>query len=435
MRKQKLVLILMLFISANVFAQSGWVDVSNPLSYGNLKKIYFFSENNFLVTTNSNYYLTSSDAGSTWIKNTLNFDSAAFTEYVYSAPNVIFASKILTLNPRTDQLLKSTNNGISFDTINYTNYFYWNNLNFINAQTGFVVKRYYSTSGTDFLLRTSNGGLTWDTSYKFIRAFAINFGSTESFEGYKIGPVDIGYATYVRGYGPPGPYYDCTIKKTTNGGITWGSALPINTSGESYRAVVYSDSSWVYFMRVTKLLRYKSTSSLIDTISNLNGTYYFKNRKEGFCYSNTNFLSTKDSSHSWQELPFINGITVISFYNNSTGFVLTSGGKIYKTVDGGVLVSQISTKSPDNFSLQQNYPNPFNPSTRINYELKITNYVSLKVFDLLGKEVASLVNEKQSAGSYAVDFNSSEYNLPSGIYFYTLTAGEFKETRKLVLIK
>jgi len=59
----------------------------------------------------------------------------------------------------------------------------------------------------------------------------------------------------------------------------------------------------------------------------------------------------------------------------------------------------------------------------------------IRYFDLLGKEVAQLVNEKQNAGSYVVDFNSSEFNLPSGIYFYTLNAGEFKETRKMVLIK
>ncbi|MBX7046214.1 MAG: T9SS type A sorting domain-containing protein [Ignavibacteria bacterium] len=87
------------------------------------------------------------------------------------------------------------------------------------------------------------------------------------------------------------------------------------------------------------------------------------------------------------------------------------------------------------YILTQNYPNPFNPSTVIRYQLSVAGFTTLKVFDLLGKEVVSLVNEKQSAGSYAVDFNSAEYNLPSGIYFYTLSAGEFKETRKMILIK
>lgn len=90
---------------------------------------------------------------------------------------------------------------------------------------------------------------------------------------------------------------------------------------------------------------------------------------------------------------------------------------------------------PVNYSLSQNYPNPFNPSTKINYEIKSTGLITLKVFDLIGKEVAQLVNEKQNAGSYVVDFSSTEFNLPSGIYFYTLSAGEFKVTKKMVLVK
>ncbi len=88
---------------------------------------------------------------------------------------------------------------------------------------------------------------------------------------------------------------------------------------------------------------------------------------------------------------------------------------------------------PNNYSLSQNYPNPFNPTTKINYDLPITNYVSLKVYNETGKEIASLVNERQAAGSYNVDFDGS--NLSSGIYFYTLTAGEFRETKKMLLVK
>jgi len=88
---------------------------------------------------------------------------------------------------------------------------------------------------------------------------------------------------------------------------------------------------------------------------------------------------------------------------------------------------------PTSFSLSQNYPNPFNPVTRINYELPITNYVLLKVYDALGNEVQTLVNEKQNAGSYSVDFNAA--SLPSGIYFYKLITEKFSETKKMILIK
>ena len=96
-------------------------------------------------------------------------------------------------------------------------------------------------------------------------------------------------------------------------------------------------------------------------------------------------------------------------------------------------VNTISNEIPDRFSLSQNYPNPFNPNTIINYQLSMFNYVSLKVYDVLGKEVATLVNEKQSAGKYEVEFDGS--NLTSGVYFYKLTAGEFTDTKRMILIK
>jgi hypothetical protein len=85
------------------------------------------------------------------------------------------------------------------------------------------------------------------------------------------------------------------------------------------------------------------------------------------------------------------------------------------------------------YSLCQNYPNPFNPTTTIHYSINSAGLVTLKVYDILGTQVASLVNERQEAGSYTVEFNAA--NLPSGIYFYMLTSGNFKETKKLILLK
>ncbi|MFA4923997.1 MAG: T9SS type A sorting domain-containing protein [Ignavibacteriaceae bacterium] len=88
---------------------------------------------------------------------------------------------------------------------------------------------------------------------------------------------------------------------------------------------------------------------------------------------------------------------------------------------------------PARFSLSQNYPNPFNPNTTINYQLPATSFVTLKVYDVLGKEVAILVNEEKQAGSYKIDFNRS--HLASGIYFYTLRANNFVRNRKMILLK
>ena len=89
--------------------------------------------------------------------------------------------------------------------------------------------------------------------------------------------------------------------------------------------------------------------------------------------------------------------------------------------------------APNQFRLFNNYPNPFNPSTTISYSIPEINFVTLKVYDVLGNEIANLVNEEKAAGTYAVEFNAT--NLSSGIYFYELQAGSFVETKKMVLMK
>lgn len=88
---------------------------------------------------------------------------------------------------------------------------------------------------------------------------------------------------------------------------------------------------------------------------------------------------------------------------------------------------------PTKFSLSQNYPNPFNPLTKIRYTLPKNIFVKLKIFDILGKEIETLVNEKQSPGTYEATFDASKY--PSGVYFYKLETENYSETKKMVLIK
>ena len=92
-----------------------------------------------------------------------------------------------------------------------------------------------------------------------------------------------------------------------------------------------------------------------------------------------------------------------------------------------------NTILPDKYNLSQNYPNPFNPSTRIMYSIPTTGLVKLKIFDILGKEVMTLVNEIKTAGDYGIDFDGR--SLSSGIYFYKLEAGEFTATKKMMLVK
>ena len=92
----------------------------------------------------------------------------------------------------------------------------------------------------------------------------------------------------------------------------------------------------------------------------------------------------------------------------------------------------------NNFKLEQNYPNPFNPNTNIGFRIANFGFVSLKIYDILGNEVATLVNEEKPAGEYEIEFNShsGEFrNLTSGIYFYRLEAGSYSKTMKMILLK
>ena len=88
---------------------------------------------------------------------------------------------------------------------------------------------------------------------------------------------------------------------------------------------------------------------------------------------------------------------------------------------------------PKSFSLSQNYPNPFNPLTIFNFQLPISSDVTLKVYNIFGSEVATIVNEHLQAGNYAREWNAE--NFPSGMYFYRMTAGKYSETKRLLLLK
>jgi hypothetical protein len=95
---------------------------------------------------------------------------------------------------------------------------------------------------------------------------------------------------------------------------------------------------------------------------------------------------------------------------------------------------ELTVDLPDDFNLlEQNYPNPFNPTTDIKYSINKAGLVSIKVYDILGIEIATLVNEKQQPGNYSVRFNAS--HLPSGIYIYRIISGSFSATKKMILLK
>ena len=118
-----------------------------------------------------------------------------------------------------------------------------------------------------------------------------------------------------------------------------------------------------------------------------------------------------------------------------TGGVTLDGNTV--TIPSGVTAVGAGS-APEGFTLSQNYPNPFNPSTTIRYSIEEAGMVTLKIFNLLGVEVATLVNGRQEAGSYAVRLNAGGGSTPgitSGVYFFRLETGSFRSTRKMVLLE
>ncbi len=154
------------------------------------------------------------------------------------------------------------------------------------------------------------------------------------------------------------------------------------------------------------------------------GTY-----NDGFYISNNNGTDwiRKNEGIGIQR---INTLTVINNYI----FAGTESAGIWKRPLSEIVnVMPINSEIPSKFSLSQNYPNPFNPSTTIRYNLPRSGSVKLAVFDVMGREVETLVNERQAAGSYEATFDGSGF--ASGVYFYRLTAEGYRETRKMFLVK
>lgn len=149
------------------------------------------------------------------------------------------------------------------------------------------------------------------------------------------------------------------------------------------------------------------------------------------------YLSTNDGTN-WSDvsagLPANIGVDEIT--SNSThafAMVYQTGAVYRRPLTELIGIQPISSEIPKQYSLSQNYPNPFNPVTNINFDIKSKGFVKLAIFNSLGQEIANIVNEELSVGKYKADWNASNY--PSGVYYYKITAGDFSETKKMILIK
>ena len=186
------------------------------------------------------------------------------------------------------------------------------------------------------------------------------------------------------------------------------------------------------------------SSSVVDDDVTLNWTTATETNNSGFQIERREKLKTR--SEEWESIGFVNGNGTTT-ETKSYSYIdenLSAGKYEYRLkqidFDGTFEYSNIIEAEilpPAKFSLEQNYPNPFNPSTNIQYSLASKQFVSLKIFNSLGEGIAMLVNEEKPAGNHTIAFNpeSSIKNLVSGVYIYQLKAGEFIQTKKMILLK
>ena len=302
--------------------------------------------------------------------------------------DILFPSLTTGFALRTNNSIhKTTNGGTNFTAVNFTpNSLVGGNKIIQLSSDNFLILGVDNTNDTSFIFKTTNQGANW-TQHSRITGVFFGIAFMNSNTGIICG--DQGLAM-----------------RTTNGGANWTS---VATGTTNDLVAIQSVTTNVFCMVGSSGTIRKSTNAGLNWLTQT-------------CPVTANLRSLD------------------MFSTNDFGLIAAAGGIILRTTNGGTFtaVMQNGSEIPESHSLGQNYPNPFNPNTKINFSipssgLSTGSNVRLAVFDILGKEVALLVNENLSAGNYSIDFNAS--SIPSGTYFYRLTAGSFTDTKKLVLIK
>ncbi len=348
---------------------------------------------------------------------------------------------------------RSTDGGGSFeDCDTVSGYPYWGTLAvgpegelYIGGASGygygFVVAK--STNAQD-----SSEIVTWDMSTVVNLDGSISFGEGPNpggLLGQTLIAVDTSNGPYhgnvyllcsVDRNSTPDPL-DVMFVRSTDGGVNWSSPIKINDDP--------STTAYQWFGTMSVAPNGRIDVIWLDTRDDpggYNSALYYSNSKDGGATWSPNArLSDYFDPHvGWpQQQKMGDYFDMVSDSNGAyLAWAATFNGEqdvYYSYITDTTNVVNVYSESNiiNSFSLSQNYPNPFNPSTSIQYTISNRQFVILKVLDVLGREVATLLNEEKPAGEYEIEFNASE--LGSGVYFYKIQAGAFVEVKKMVLMK
>jgi photosystem II stability/assembly factor-like uncharacterized protein len=381
--------------------------------------------------------------------------------------NVFFINPLTGWIAGQGPILGTTNGGNNWSIEYYGTNADFRSLYFSNNQTGYAAG---VLNGVGLIVKTTNAGQNWVQQVTGVGYFILSI--------YFRNNSDTGWA--VGGGG--------VILKTVDGGANWvlknsGTTLSLTCIshpypnrgwiGKSGSFILYSSDrgeSWTqqqiglsdnwlsqsqiccngvgYLMGTSNVMKTTNFGSnwfvLPGVTSFIRNSVYFINENTGWVvghYLSTggaaiNFTTNGGSNWTSQlTTVYQEDLFSVYFANDLTGYAVGYGGLVLKTTNGGVITgfNKNTTDIPNKFKLYQNYPNPFNPVTAIRFELPRTSAVKLVVYDLLGRETEVLVNGTLKAGSFSLNWDAS--NFTSGVYLYRITAGNFAETRKMVLVK
>lgn len=429
-----------------------------------LNSVQVFS-NNFLTAAANNhqysflypYILTSTDAGSTWLNHTRFMENPI---NIYSLSSIDSSNILISgaLNYNSGIIYKSTNGGISWSQSYYLSSGSMGSIEQLNQNLIFATGGDFSNG---LIIKSTNNGLTW------VNSFTSNFG----IEG-----ISIPDSTAIYSCG------DNIILKSTDLGESWTTIYQPTYAGFSDIEFISSNVGYLvggtYPSKIYKTSDNGQNWTSYDIFSNSSVfKISFPSDDVGYAAGSSGIYKTANGGISWVQLfiPNVYSINDVAFNNELEGWVIGTRG-IYKTHDGGqtwelefgiddytfhsfnidrgnslwafgdksniikysndLLTSLSFNQSqtlPEKFALLQNYPNPFNPTTTIRYNVPIQSKVSIKIYDMLGAEIATILNQVLAPGRYTSGWNATGY--ASGVYIYKLEAGEFVDTKKMILIK
>jgi photosystem II stability/assembly factor-like uncharacterized protein len=409
------VLSLSFAVSSGAIAQ-GWFIRSSFSPAQTLQTIKFY-DNITGYTVSSlyngslfNIYKTT-DGGNTWTAQNSGYTSMRFMSiYVFHPDTVLISGN-------NGIIVKTTNGGSTWVTIptGVTDQLW--SLEFTSRTTG------YCAGSSGRILKTTDGGSSW---------FGLNSGVQNQFYWLKFINDSLGYLCG-----------SSILLRTTNRGNSWENMnFPSIPPFDQLRQLVFTDPATAYVIADIGRIRKTTDAGLnwimlnTGTTEAIMGIDFVSPNIAYACGYNGVIIRTTDAGATWtpQASGLTEILTAVEFTSPDIGYISTWTGKILKTTNGGVtFVQPLNEDLPTQIRLYQNYPNPFNPTTIISYSLTSAGHVGLRVFDVLGREQAVLVDALQFPGTYSVRWELD--GIASSLYVVQLQVGGTSLTRKMAVLK